>query len=454
MMAEISLEPPAASTTIVVVLGASEYPRKPAWTNPVLAASARAFREYVISPDGLGIPDAQVLDLFDDDGDQVHQCLRIEEFLASAGQHAHDLLLYYVGHGSFDRDEYCLGIRATQRDREFITTIESRKLAQIIREGFARRRVFVILDACFSASAARDWQGDELVAAVHKMAGPLPKHGTAFLAAASKDDVTRAPRNERYTVFTGAVLQVLQQGTSSRRPKISLYEVYDEVRQLLVQRERAGAARPELHIPSQGEGDISRLPVFPNAAYSRVGGGRARRRCDTQGSRPFELSARGEARMIERKQVALRWHDAPTGISHEDTAGIVEPAADTDRHPAPAKKWYHADAAEALKHAWRTTTERLRALRARSPVIDLRKAPGAIRDVFLTPVSPVLLWSIVSMVIPFIGPIVVLVARHKLVQGHRHRKQLLVARALGLLGTIVTCLVIRNWIAAHSVPPR
>jgi formylglycine-generating enzyme required for sulfatase activity len=265
-----SLEPPAAETTIAVLLGASEYPQKPAWSNPVLGTSARAFRDYVLSSTGFALMPGQVLDLFDAPGGPAEQLFQIKEFLKTTGAHARDLIIYYVGHGGFDNDDYYLGIRNTQRDHEFITTIESRKLARIIREGFGRKRVYVILDSCFAASAARDWQGDEIEAAVRKMSQPLPRQGTAFLAAASKYDVTRAPRSERYTVFTGAVLEALARGVDRAQPRISMYELYEEVRDRLQRREMDKEARPELHIPSQREGDVSRLQLFPNAAYLRI----------------------------------------------------------------------------------------------------------------------------------------------------------------------------------------
>src|SRR6516225_362685 len=98
MIAPAPLRPPSPATTLVVLLGASEYPRKPAWTNPVLRTSAAAVRGYVTSSDGFGLAAAQVLDLFDSALDQVRQLLAIEQFLAAAG-HARDLILYYIGHG-------------------------------------------------------------------------------------------------------------------------------------------------------------------------------------------------------------------------------------------------------------------------------------------------------------------------------------------------------------------
>jgi hypothetical protein len=226
-------------------------------------------RGYVTSSDGFGLAAAQVLDLFDSALDQVRQLLAIEQFLAAAG-HARDLILYYIGHGGFENRDYYLGIRGTQDRREDITAIESRKLAKIVREGFRRRRVYVIMDACFAASAIGDWQGDEAMAAVRNMEQHLPVHGTAFLAAASKHDVTLAPRAERYTIFTGAFLEALRHGIDNGTAGLSMHELYDEIRALLRMREADDEGRPELHVPSQREGDVSRLPLFPNVAHARA----------------------------------------------------------------------------------------------------------------------------------------------------------------------------------------
>jgi hypothetical protein len=118
-----ALEPPAPESTLAVVLGASEYPRNPAWTNPVLGASARAVCDYLRSPTGLAMRPAQLLDLFDAAGGPPEQLLQIAAFLTTAGAGARDLILYYVGHGCFDHDDYCLGIRATERDDDAERTV-------------------------------------------------------------------------------------------------------------------------------------------------------------------------------------------------------------------------------------------------------------------------------------------------------------------------------------------
>ena len=362
-MAESSslLEPPTADTTIAVMLGASEYPQKPAWSNPVLGASARAVRDYLRSSTGLGMRAPQILDLFDVGGGPPDQLFQIAQFLKITGASARDLIVYYVGHGCFDQDDYCLGIRATQHYQEFISTIESRKLARIIREGFSRKRVYVILDSCFAASAARDWQGDEIDLAVKKMGQPLPRQGTAFLAAASKYDVTRAPRENRYTVFTGAMLDALAGGIERAQPRISLYDVYEEVRDRLQSQVSDEEARPELYIPSQKDGDVSRLDLFPNAAYPRIVEARARVESDVR-----RVRAEAEGRRMHAEETTRARAEAEARVQAEADARAQAEADARAQAEADARAQADADAlaqakAEALALAQAEAEERARA---------------------------------------------------------------------------------------------
>jgi hypothetical protein len=400
------LGPPTAETTLVVLLGASEYPRKQAWTNPVLGASARAFRDYVRSSAGLALPQGQILDLFDDEADQVSQLLRIEGFLATTGRAARDLVLYYVGHGGFDNDKYYLGIRSTQRDREFITTIESRKLAKIIREGFGRKRMYVILDSCFSGSAASDWQGDQIDVAVRKLAQPLPRHGTAFLAAASKHDVTRAPRTARYTMFTGALLEALQRGVDRPQARISLHELYEEVREVLRRRETDDEGRPEFHVPSQRDGDVSRLPMFPNPAYLRA----------TETTRP-------------RVEPAVR----------VEATEIVAPTVERQRTTAVQQIWSVLN-----RPVFGSAPGRSRSGTGK---------PNQILATLDRPVSALIAWACVGLLVPFVGLIVGWYAHHQLTRNRPSSapavRRLKAGRWLGVIGAIYTAWVLATLLGRH-----
>src|SRR6266568_3806981 len=100
---------PSSQTTLVVQLGASEWPRFPelpssnAFTN-----SARQLKAYLLNPRQFGIPTENLLDLFDADESADDMDSKVCDFLdqriaemKASGNAARDLLVYYVGHGGF-----------------------------------------------------------------------------------------------------------------------------------------------------------------------------------------------------------------------------------------------------------------------------------------------------------------------------------------------------------------
>jgi tetratricopeptide (TPR) repeat protein len=262
-------EAPAGAAALAMILGASRYPRKPAWNNPAFKSSAAAFKSYAGAADGMNIPADRILDLFGDERDEQGQCMQITEFLTCHRAAATDLVVYYVGHGGFAEDRsYYLGIKQTRDGHEFLTTLEVRKLARTIKLAFRNRRVYIVLDCCFAAAAVQYFQSDDIAQlVVSQVARDLPSSGTAFLAAASKDDVAIAPAREAHTVFTTALLRVLRSGMGDRPGHLSLYDLYEGIRDDIDRSRGAEAPAPQIHCPSQPRGgDVSRFPLFPNPA--------------------------------------------------------------------------------------------------------------------------------------------------------------------------------------------
>lgn len=260
---------PDGSKALAVILGASRYPAKPAWDNRAFERSAVAFRSYATAEDGLGIPSDRVLDLFGDERDEQGHCMAITAFLARHRPTATDLVVYYVGHGGFADDRtYYLGITQTRERQEFLTTLDARKLARTIKLAFRNRRVYVVLDCCFAAAAVNYFQSDDVAQlAVIQVARDLPTAGTAFLAAASKDDVAIAPAHQSHTIFTTALLRVLERGMGTRPALMSLYDLYEGICDEIEQLEGMEGPAPQIHCPSQPDGgDVSRFPLFPNPA--------------------------------------------------------------------------------------------------------------------------------------------------------------------------------------------
>jgi hypothetical protein len=271
---------PSPATTLVVLLGASEFPRHGSFTsNPAFAASAAALQAYFLDPQGFGLPSENLLPLFDVDAplDEIDE--RIDTFLrerthalTAGGSPARDVVLYYVGHGGFTglrNEQYFLALRRTASGREQTTGFGADVLASRLNSNTRFMRRYVIIDACFSAEFVRSLQTSPATAIVRAINDALDDvdSGTVLLCAADKDHPAYAPSGEPYTVFSGALLAALRAGDSRRGPRLSPEQVWGLVQDEIKRRPVSQRRLPELHSPRQNKGDVRRVPLFPNPAW-------------------------------------------------------------------------------------------------------------------------------------------------------------------------------------------
>ena len=95
--------------TLVIILGASTFPRCRLESSPAFGASAEGIRDYFVSDDGFHLPPINLLDLFDSPKGPSEIMDDIADFLiarqdalkTAPGPRAGDLLVYYAGHGGF-----------------------------------------------------------------------------------------------------------------------------------------------------------------------------------------------------------------------------------------------------------------------------------------------------------------------------------------------------------------
>src|SRR5262249_35127335 len=92
----------------------------------------------------------------------------------------------------------------------------------------------------------------------------LPARGTALLCAAGPRDPAKAPPKLRYTMFSSVLLDILKDGAPEYPARMSLTQIGDRAKALIVQRFPDEAVRPQVHSPDQGDGDIAGHPLFPN----------------------------------------------------------------------------------------------------------------------------------------------------------------------------------------------
>jgi tetratricopeptide (TPR) repeat protein len=275
--AKPEVEPPRTNI-IAVILGASCWPNCPNLiSSPAFLNSALRFREYLIDPDGLALAVENTLWVFDDRGaaDEIDGV--IGNFLGKKVEEAParttDILIYYTGHAGFTENDnkFFLAIQATRAGFTGSSGYRMANLARTLNAYGARVRRFLILDCCYAAAAFGDLapQSDIFKAMHAEAVALLPESGTALLCAASSDAWAKAPRTHSYTMFSGALLEVLEKGAAGSPERLSLAAVGDLVEKHIRTTYRDLAVRPEVHSPDQRKGDIAKVPLFPNRALLR-----------------------------------------------------------------------------------------------------------------------------------------------------------------------------------------
>ena len=89
-----------------------------------------------------------------------------------------------------------------------------------------RKRLYTIVDCCFSATAVKEFQGDTLATTVAMTQRAFPGGGTALLCSTTASDVSIAPVGEEFTMFSGALINVLKTLNSvSWRSRLSLEQI-------------------------------------------------------------------------------------------------------------------------------------------------------------------------------------------------------------------------------------
>jgi len=262
---------PSASRTLVIMLGASTYPRSTSLDNPRFERSARALQAYFTDPLRFGLPQDQLLWLFDSPKGPTELNEQLESFLDRAmskpdDERPQDIIVSFVGHGFFDdENHYYLAInnfnpRAPEYSYRF------KLLQSTIRHHAQQARKYFILDACYSAAAASELMSAEPV--VHQIkrevaadaAADLPMRGTALLCAASKNDQAIAPSADEYTMFSGAMLSVLQEPSTAGA--LNLRQLHSLISAHIRAKHGELSVQPEIYAPGQQHGDVGDIPLF------------------------------------------------------------------------------------------------------------------------------------------------------------------------------------------------
>ncbi len=275
--------------TVAVVFGAHDWTRAGLPGAPSFRRSAAHLHAYLLAPRprGLGLEPDLLLDLFDDPSPASAQLVRIRDTVKGLVQERRhtphpiqDILIYYVGHGTCEDGRHLhLLVRDSREGIEAQSSIGAPDLAQVLRTAAPQQRRLVILDCCFSEAAAEAFGAmgtlDEAVATTAlrdlEPQQSAPERGTVLLCSSPRKRASIGMPNAERTLFTGALLGVLAGGTRRRTPMLSFADLRDDIYDYMLREFKGEPPRPALHQPEQHEGDLTRLPVFPNAAAGLAG---------------------------------------------------------------------------------------------------------------------------------------------------------------------------------------
>jgi len=277
---------PTPLTTLAILLGASEWPKNHHFqSSQAFAYAARSFKSYLLHPFQFGLSEENLLDLFDTDEapPQIDNSMR--QFLSKrtsemkkAGNPPRDLLVYYVGHGGFSgrNKDFYLALRCTSSENPQISSLPIESFASTITEQARYLRRIIILDCCYAASAYKSFQSEgparyainQTSEAFEKKRKKVGK-GTTLLCSSGAKVPSLISKDGTYTMFSKALIQVLSNGNTRLKDKLSVHEVADLTEEVIDTRLGEEAPRPEVHSPEQNEGDVADVPFFPNVAASK-----------------------------------------------------------------------------------------------------------------------------------------------------------------------------------------
>ncbi len=259
---------PNPQTTVVVILGASQFPKVSQFQDsPTFENSAVGFQNYLLHK--FGLPQKNLLYLFDTDDSADTTYQKIGDFLAKrikSDNAITDVIIYYVGHGGFTkgRGEYFLTLRNTREQNLTTSGYLVHALSNTLKGSARHLRKYLILDCCFAAEAFTSFQSAPLDIATTQTLDEFPRKGVVLLCAASRTQGAKTLEGYEYTMFSTGLLDVLNNGSQYASEEIAFQELGDLVADKIKDVFQKEAVRPEVHSPTQQEGDAARVPFFPN----------------------------------------------------------------------------------------------------------------------------------------------------------------------------------------------
>ncbi|MET7426692.1 caspase family protein [Dactylosporangium sp. NPDC005555] len=225
----LRLDLPDTDHSQVVLIGAARYNSLHAL--PAVDNNLVGLRDALTQSSLWGVParNCTVLDnAVLDRPDSVR--LTIERVEAVAQQARDALIVYYAGHGLPDEEgdgALYLALPTSEKSQASYTALPFENIRRAVRKSKAIRKI-VIVDCCYSGLAHQH----EMAAA--DLGARLSIGNTCVMTASAATRPALSPTHERYTAFTGELLQIITTGVVGGPPLLDMGTLFDRLREGLI----------------------------------------------------------------------------------------------------------------------------------------------------------------------------------------------------------------------------
>lgn len=237
----------------MVLIGSGAYESAKLTKLPAVTNNLTALREMLVDPALGGLRPERCTALTDEtDVHHVYRTLR-----RKAADATDTFLVYYAGHGLLEplHNELCLALAGSDPADLPAGALPFEWLRRVFLGSAATNRVLV-LDCCYSGRATTA----HMSSTEKTIFGQIDIVGTYILAAAGANQLALAPPGERYTAFTGELLDLIQTGVPDGSELLTFAAVYHHLLRRLSAR---GLPQPQ----QLNTGTAENLALSRNRSY-------------------------------------------------------------------------------------------------------------------------------------------------------------------------------------------
>jgi TIR domain len=280
---EVSLS--LQNTTLVIILGAGEYPYAPFEASPSFAKSAQALKQYFL--DIFKLPQRNLLDLFDsgvspdDLQREITRFLKIRiKQMRNVNKSITDVIIYFAGFGGLTQDnDVYLALPYTQEPSSRFSKLLMPLFADTINENARQIRKSFILDCWVVEKTMADQSeaGKNIIRVIETdpfkkldQEQEIPQRGTSYLCSLNNNQMSIVSSDGVYTAFSEALLYILNSGDLNSRDDLSMHDLVRLVRRFLGKKygEEASYLIACSSDPSGEDG--ATFSLFPNQGKQQV----------------------------------------------------------------------------------------------------------------------------------------------------------------------------------------